>query len=276
MFGLLFWDIIFADIPGAFETAFQKAPLDICEDSFYYARKNPIDERLNEIRAGKAQDILQRHDDQYREKKTQCLCVKWDFCTKEDLLEIVGVGFSFRVPLDEVLTRVFLQCMNAESLVTICILFCQDYRGRSSGGPDLFVWNSETHACKFVEVKGPGDVARENQKLWFDSLLRAEVDVDLCKVIDINAKPSISNIRKRKAKAQAAPRRRKAAGVDNNHSEEEDYDQLDLESEADNDLQPEVVQANISTPSKRRRISASPHTPRHSDGPPFVLKSEVL
>ena len=89
LFGLLFWDILFADIPGAFETAFQKAPLDIVEDSFYYARQSLIDDRLREIREGKSKEIVKRHDDKYREKKTMCLCVNWDFCTTDDLMEMI-------------------------------------------------------------------------------------------------------------------------------------------------------------------------------------------
>lgn len=94
LFGLLFWDIIFADIPGAFETAFQSAPLDMFEDSFFYARKGLIDTRLSELREGTAREILQRHDDMYREKKTWCLCVSWDVCSKEDLVEVVEVCCS--------------------------------------------------------------------------------------------------------------------------------------------------------------------------------------
>jgi len=47
----------------------------------------------------------------------------------------------------------------------ICRLFCEDYAGRSSGVPDLIVWNLDEHLCKFVEVKGPGDRPQENQKV---------------------------------------------------------------------------------------------------------------
>lgn len=32
---LLFWDIIFAPIPGVFETPYQTAPLDMRSDAFY-------------------------------------------------------------------------------------------------------------------------------------------------------------------------------------------------------------------------------------------------
>ncbi|KAK1221684.1 hypothetical protein PQX77_015514 [Marasmius sp. AFHP31] len=43
IFALLFWDIIFADVPGAFEAKFQAGPLDLVEDSFYHARQDLFD-----------------------------------------------------------------------------------------------------------------------------------------------------------------------------------------------------------------------------------------
>jgi fanconi-associated nuclease 1 len=92
IFALVFWDIIFADIPGAFETSYQTAPLDLAEETFYYARKEMIDIRLEEIRQGQAREILEKHDDAYREKDTWCVGVQWDICTKQDLVEIVEVS----------------------------------------------------------------------------------------------------------------------------------------------------------------------------------------
>lgn len=92
LFGLTFWDIIFTPVPGAFETQFQAGPLDLGEDSFYYARKDLIDQRLGEIREGRGGEILERHDGMYRAKGTCCVGVRWDICDKSDLLEIVDVG----------------------------------------------------------------------------------------------------------------------------------------------------------------------------------------
>ncbi|KAJ3844806.1 hypothetical protein F5878DRAFT_600961 [Lentinula raphanica] len=169
IFALLFWDIIFADIPGAFETPYQIAPLDLVEDSFYYARKEMIDTRLKELKDGKALEILRKHDQLYRESKTWCVGVRWDVCEREELAEIV-------------------ECMGGDALVVICELFCHDYPARASGVPDLILWNYEERKCKFVEVKGPGDRARDNQTLWFDTLLGAGLDVDLCRVLEFNTK----------------------------------------------------------------------------------------
>jgi Fanconi-associated nuclease 1 len=91
LFGLLFWDIIFAQVPGAFETPFQFGPLDIGEDSFYYARRERMEERLREILDGQAPTIVAANDERYREDKTCCIGVSWDVCGREDLLEIVEV-----------------------------------------------------------------------------------------------------------------------------------------------------------------------------------------
>lgn len=94
LFGILFWDIIFAPIPGAFETPYQSAPLDIAEDTFYYARQDMIDERLREIEhdAGRARGIVDAVDGQHREKGTWCVGVRWDAFERQDLLDIVEVS----------------------------------------------------------------------------------------------------------------------------------------------------------------------------------------
>ncbi|KAF8891363.1 hypothetical protein BD779DRAFT_1514822 [Infundibulicybe gibba] len=150
IFGLLFWDVIFADVEGAFETPYQTAPLDMAEDSFYLARKDIIEARLLEIEAGKGKEILELHDEQFRAQEVFCTGVRWDICDQQDLLEII-------------------ECLGGSSLSFICRLFCEDYAGRSSGVPDLIVWNPHEKLCKFVEVKGPGDSPQENQKVYIHS-----------------------------------------------------------------------------------------------------------
>lgn len=55
-----------------------------------------IDERLKEIRDGKAPKIIARFDDEHRETKTMCVGVRWELFQKQDLLEISEVSFDFR------------------------------------------------------------------------------------------------------------------------------------------------------------------------------------
>jgi Fanconi-associated nuclease 1 len=92
LFGLLLWDILFANVPGTLETPWQSAPMDIAEDSFYFSRKELINERLAEIESGKATTILAKFDDLHRGNNTWCVGVRWDLFTKQDLTELVDVS----------------------------------------------------------------------------------------------------------------------------------------------------------------------------------------
>lgn len=63
------------------------------------------------------------------------------------------------------MTNHFVKCFDGKSLALICCVLCEDYTHRSSGVPDLLIWNAATPSVKFVEVKGPGDTLMENQKV---------------------------------------------------------------------------------------------------------------
>lgn len=99
IFGLLFWDIIFTTIPGAFETPFQVAPLDIDTDTFYHSRRELFDKRLAEIKQGKAREIIRDIDSKHRDDQTLCVGVKWDLVEREDLENIVEVCGNACSPL---------------------------------------------------------------------------------------------------------------------------------------------------------------------------------
>ncbi|KAI9446590.1 VRR-NUC domain-containing protein [Lactarius indigo] len=212
LFGLLFWDIIFAPIPGAFETPYQTAPLDIFEDTFYLSREEIIEARLDEIGEGKARTIIEDIDNEHRERGTWCLGVRWDLFPKQDLLEIA-------------------ECFSGEALACLCRVLCEDYAQRGSGVPDLFLWKISEKHCKFVEVKGPGDKLQENQKLWIDVMQRAEVTVEVCHVAELGepSKKQRTTIKKRSTRPK--PKRKKAKQVDSDWetlaSECEEEDELD-------------------------------------------------
>ncbi|KAF5373813.1 hypothetical protein D9758_000974 [Tetrapyrgos nigripes] len=254
LFALLFWDVIFADVPGAFETGYQIAPLDLIEDSFYRARKEIIDKRLEEIEDGKAREILEKHYEMYKgneggKKETWCVGMRWDVATKGDLGEIV-------------------ECMGGETLVHICKLFCEDYAARTSGVPDLIVWNYESKESRFVEVKGPNDRASASQRLWFDTLLRAGTAVDLCHVEDSNAPPKQAAKKKGKRVQPAVdsdedhsgdewqPRgsRKRSHPHDNNEDEEAVLIASQDRMSTPQAPEPEVIVVSPSMVRKRRKI----------------------
>ena len=102
-------------------------------------------------------------------------------------------------------------------------------------------------------MKGPGDTPQENQKLWFDSLLGANIDVEICKVVDENDANTVITARKsikskanskKKTPASTISHKRKKLSA-SSESEDEDYDQMDVHSDDDNDA--------LELPSKRRK-----------------------
>ncbi|THG99844.1 hypothetical protein EW026_g2590 [Hermanssonia centrifuga] len=214
LFGLLFWDIIFASIPGAFETPYQVAPLDIAEETFYFSRQALAEARFVEIRNGDAPQLLAKTFDEYASDATCCVGVRWDLFEKQDLVEIA-------------------ECLGGLGLAVICQLLCEDYAGRTSGVPDLIVWNKASGECKFVEVKGPGDSLQENQKVWIDVLLQAGIQVEICHVAE-EGKTKTKKNTKTQAKKDLAQKKRKRAESDVELEEEEvevDYSQLDVTNE---------------------------------------------
>ncbi|KAG1207403.1 hypothetical protein G6F68_007571 [Rhizopus microsporus] len=157
---LLFWDILFAPIPGVFETPYQTAPLDIRSDAFYESRLDIIQKRLNAIENGDYLDIIKTIDTRERPRQTLCIGVNWNY-ELEDILEIA-------------------ECIGPMPLASLCKLLFEEYGQRQSGMPDLCCWNYEKKECLFSEVKGPGDTLSETQKLWIDTLASVGIQVEVC------------------------------------------------------------------------------------------------
>ncbi|XP_020520348.1 fanconi-associated nuclease 1 homolog isoform X2 [Amborella trichopoda] len=165
IFGLLMWDVIFADIPDVFRTRFQTAPLDLCTDSFYPARMALIESHLRKVKHGMAKDILTTTWES--NVGTSCQGVNWERHTVTDLQDIVT-------------------CVGGPCLASICRLLAQDYKSWSSGMPDLLLWrlssDGKSDDAKLVEVKGPKDRLSEQQQAWLLMLMDCGFDSEVCKV----------------------------------------------------------------------------------------------
>ena len=92
LYGLLFWDVLFADIPGAFETRYQSAPLDIAEDTFIHSRKEIVERRIASLldKGTNIADVIRQAYDEH--EKQLCVGVRWDLFQKEELAEIAEVS----------------------------------------------------------------------------------------------------------------------------------------------------------------------------------------
>ncbi|KAJ2735667.1 hypothetical protein IW152_001444 [Coemansia sp. BCRC 34962] len=175
LFSLLFWDIIFHPLPGTLDTEYQSRPLDMGNESFYFSRQTLIDERLKEIAGGEFADIiLANYDFGYG---AECVGVSWDI-TCDQLLIVAKV--SIRPPR--------IEYIGGYGLAAICKVLAREYRSKSSGFPDLCLWNSVTEKVMFVEVKGPKDKLSDSQRDWIDILISNGVSVEVCLVREGDAR----------------------------------------------------------------------------------------
>ncbi|KAK6781375.1 hypothetical protein RDI58_023559 [Solanum bulbocastanum] len=161
IFGLLMWDIVFADVPNVFRTKFQTAPLDLETDSFYEVRRGLVEGLLDKIEHGMAEELLIMSWESH--VGTVCRGVKWDKHTLSEL-------------------RTAVTCIGGPCLASICRNLAQDYRSWSSGMPDLLLWRFHDDyrgEAKLVEVKGPRDRLSEQQRAWLLFLMDCGFNVEV-------------------------------------------------------------------------------------------------
>jgi len=151
LFGLVFWDELFAPVPGAFQHRFQNAPLDI--QGFYEPRQKDIEARLTELTGGGSplRLILGNAD---RHWGTACRFLSWKHLDRADLCAAVT-----RIP-PALLARV-LGTMARNPLAF------------DSGFPDLFLYRPGDEAWSLWEIKGPGDALRPEQAWWLEQFRAA-------------------------------------------------------------------------------------------------------
>ncbi|KAL0946498.1 hypothetical protein HGRIS_012716 [Hohenbuehelia grisea] len=205
LFGLLFWDILFADYPGSFETPFQHAPLDIVEDTFILPRSAAIARRLSEISDGQAETLILTMYDQHRETKPCCVGVRWNVGDCEDLVNIA-------------------HCLGPSALATICQLFCENYVTMFCSCPDLLAWDPQSNICKLIKIHGRrGNASLTVQKAYFTALARAGIVIEICKVVD---KASTTHSIKLKGKGKEKAHQSKS-DRDLDEDDDSEDDQLD-------------------------------------------------
>ena len=162
VFVLLMWDVLFLSVPGAFETPYQRAPMDLGTDIFLEARKEAIEAQLHRIQETGGCDIIHRVDARERPKRTHAIGCRWDEFPIHDVMEVA-------------------ECIGGTALAALCRILCEN-GASTTGFPDLTLWRYQDRQVRFVEVKSPKDRLNEPQKVWMDALLSAGVAVDLAKV----------------------------------------------------------------------------------------------
>lgn len=145
LFGLAFWEQIFAPLPGAFNNPFQAAPADMYEQSFFASREPLLIERQRQL-AGV--DLAQELPRLWRKYQGyQCRWVNWKYLE----VELVEAAAS-TIP--------------GEHLLAIWKRMLFDPGENRRGFPDLLALGERPGKYQMIEVKGPGDTLQDSQRRW--------------------------------------------------------------------------------------------------------------
>ncbi len=164
LFGLWFWEIIFAPVKDAFFNPFQRAPRDLNSPEFYSKRKTVLEDRLEALHQSDWQQQMKKAAQTKRGLAN--VFVNWDYLSDE----IIDLLLQ-RIPPHH-LKAVFGRMIKAPGL----------YR---NGFPDLIVM-PEQGGYYLLEVKGPGDTLQNNQIHWFKLFAQHTIPAKLAKVSFIN------------------------------------------------------------------------------------------
>ncbi len=145
LFGLAFWEVIFAPVPGAFHSPYQSAPGDMYDSGFAERRRVLVDRRLEELQA---LDLAQALPEAWRRYRGyQSRWVNWRY-------------------VDERLVTDASRIILGGQLLAIWRHMLFDPRENRRGFPDLLALGSDPGDYRLIEVKGPGDALQDNQKRW--------------------------------------------------------------------------------------------------------------
>lgn len=160
--GLAFWDVIFDPLPGAFVQPFQSGPLDLFDPGFRRRRAAAISRRLQEVATGTitTEDLIAVWENRHG---TVNALVPWFRFTTADVRGMLVV-----LPPA---TRAWLcdTALRAPALLR-------------RGFPDLLVLGDAPRCFTFMEVKGPGDVLRPEQRRWMEALVAARMPAHVLEV----------------------------------------------------------------------------------------------
>ncbi len=145
LFGLAFWDVVFAELPGAFFNPFQRGPSDLYSADFRERRRDLIRSRLDELAAGTA----------WKDR------VRYHYASRTGT---VSPFVTWRTLTPRLLERA-LERIPGGHLRDVSERILTDPRGNRTGFPDLVVFTHDG-GYRLVEVKGPGDALQDNQKRW--------------------------------------------------------------------------------------------------------------
>jgi Fanconi-associated nuclease 1 len=163
LFVLLMWDSLWLDVPAAFPSPNQTAPLDLSTDWFYPRRRERIDATLESLRGESSDGLRARVASMWAVASgVQCRGIDWQ---RYDMPTMASMA----------------ACVGGRGLAAVFGCFAR-VTHRRSGMPDLFLWNDERQKVRLSEVKSPNDRLSDKQVAWLETFMEAGIDCEVCLV----------------------------------------------------------------------------------------------
>lgn len=149
LFGLAFWEELFAPVAGAFHHPYQAAPADMFSTDFRRRRAGALAARFEALAGLDLERELGAAWRRYR--GYQCRWVDWR-------------------RLDESLVLHAARCIPFAHLAAVWERLLFDPADNRRGFPDLVALGAAPGEYALYEVKGPGDALQEHQRRWLNHL----------------------------------------------------------------------------------------------------------
>ena len=145
LFGLAFWEQIFAPVRGVFHNPFQSAPADMYDSAFRIRREHALAARIQQLRE---QDLATTLVEAYqRYQHYECRWTHWRHISQD-------------------LVAACARVIPAAHLLAIWERMLFDPAENRRGFPDLIALGASAGEYCLIEVKGPGDALQDTQRRW--------------------------------------------------------------------------------------------------------------
>jgi hypothetical protein len=161
LFGLHFWDAIFAPVSGAFFHPFHAGPVDLFSRAFLKKRAVLFEQGFDRLENGEY--VAQIHRTFRTKHGTQSPFVAWRHLSSK-LLDMA------------------LDCIPALHLRHYFNRLLSNLQENRNGLPDLVKFWPHEKRYQMIEVKGPGDRLQDNQRRWVQFFLDRQLPVVVCHV----------------------------------------------------------------------------------------------
>ncbi|MEZ8231399.1 VRR-NUC domain-containing protein [Vibrio splendidus] len=158
LFGLAFWEVIFADVEGAFINRYQHRPLDLYHSDFVDKRAEQVEAVFQTISKHGLNHLLYIYDQKHGIANP---FVHWNYFPRS-------------------LVEHSMKAIPNALIVDLFKVILSDLKLFRTGMPDLIAFkDKEFH---WIEVKGPGDKLQDNQWRWIKEFERLSVPFSVCYV----------------------------------------------------------------------------------------------